>query len=64
MATNSLSGTVDVSGKTVEELSKWLQENGIPHEFCKKFEGECNSTWLCGTGDNGPRLESGEGGGW
>ena len=25
---------------SVEQLSEWLEHNGIPEEFCKKFEGK------------------------
>lgn len=32
----------ELATKTVEELSVWLKENGVPHEFCEKFEGEAS----------------------
>ena len=35
--------TFELTSKTVEELSEWLGENGIPSEYCVKFEGEALS---------------------
>ena len=41
------SSDTELSDKTVEELSKWLEENGVPEQYCKKFEGK----WNCFLGD-------------
>ena len=35
----------DLEGLTVEDLSQWLQEKGIPLEFCKAFEGSVGLLW-------------------
>ena len=34
-----MSTSVDFSCMSVEELGMWLQQQGIPSEFCEKFEG-------------------------
>lgn len=38
----------ELASKTVEELSVWLKENGVPHEFCEKFEGETTNFYYHG----------------
>ena len=30
----------ELESMSVEQLSEWLEHNGIPEEFCKKFEGK------------------------
>ena len=32
---------------SVEQLSEWLEHNGIPEEFCKKFEGKRHVFFVC-----------------
>ena len=39
MATESSTCDDDIKSFDVTSLSQWLAENGIPEEFCQKFEG-------------------------
>ena len=37
----------ELESMSVEQLSEWLEHNGIPEEFCKKFEGKRHVFFLC-----------------
>ena len=30
---------VEIKGMSVDDLMQWLKKEGIPEEFCQKFEG-------------------------
>ena len=40
MACETSNDKSDLTSKTVTELSAWLEEKGIPQEFCRVFEGK------------------------
>ena len=37
----------DFGNMTIEDLSIWLEQQGIPSEFCEKFAGVFNILFLC-----------------
>lgn len=37
-----MASTDTLSSMSPVELGSWLEEQGIPKEFCEKFEGECS----------------------
>ena len=39
--------SANVQLMTVEELSSCLKSNGIPEDFCTKFEGESIAFFVC-----------------
>ena len=41
-----MASTDTLSSMSTIELGLWLEEQGIPKEFCEKFEGGCSSVFF------------------